>query len=131
MLRLRMRTLALLALLFALPLAAQRIDDVTRAAAVMEMAPATLDQLARAAVAPPFGAHEEKVRPAPASKRIAKNSAIVAELVPAPEAEAPAPPARGFRASFDTPALSPPSSGYVTPPDASGAVGPRHVVGAF
>src|SRR6476661_291144 len=117
MLRLRMRTLALLALLFALPLAAQRIDDVTHAAAVMEMAPATLDQLARAAVAPPFAAHEEKVRPAPASKRIAKNAAIVAELVPAPEAEAPAPPARGFRASFDA---QPWAIDYTTPADASG-----------
>src|SRR5437868_6692536 len=52
MLRLRMRTLVPLALLFALPLAAQRIDDVPHAAAVTAMAPATLAELAHAALVP-------------------------------------------------------------------------------
>ena len=124
-----MRRLSLLAVLVALPLAAQRIDGLPHAAAVAELAPATLGELARAAVMPAGGEHDEKTRPAPAPRRTHAN-AIAAELVPAPEADISAPPARGFRASFDSPALSP-AAGYVTPPDASGAVGPRHVVGAF
>src|ERR1043165_4941245 len=81
-----MRTLSLLALLVALPLAAQRIDDVPHAAAVAELAPATLGELARVAVMTPGGEHDEKMRPAPAAKRTRAN-AIAAELVPAPEAD--------------------------------------------
>lgn len=121
------KPVALLALLLALPLSAQRIDDVPHAAATAEMAPATLAELAMVDVAPPPARHDERPRPALASKRRAATP-IVAQLVP-PASTATAPPVtKGFRASYDP--LPSATIGY-DPADASGAVGPHHVVGAF
>jgi hypothetical protein len=117
---------AILVLLCA-PLAAQRIGSVPTPATVVEMAPATPEELAATAVTPPFGAHEERQRPALAAPR-ALAPAIVADVVVADGNAIAAPPVtRGFRASFD------PRPGAVseTPADASGATGPHHVVGAF
>jgi hypothetical protein len=115
-----LKTLALLAAMVALPLSAQRI-------AVREMAPATLAELATATVTPPFAQHDEHPRPALASPRIA-HAAVVAELVAVAQT-APAPPVtKGFRSSYDPLPLAP--AGY-DPADASGAVGPQNVVGAF
>src|SRR3954454_1708922 len=120
--------LSLFLLLLCAPLAAQRIDDLPHAAAVVELAPATLDELARTAVAPPAGDQRERPRPARAARREATD-AIVAELVPVPNAAAAPPPVtRGFRASFDP---MPSATTGSEPADASGAVGPHHVVGAF
>src|SRR5438067_3345636 len=124
-----MRILSCSALLLFLctPLFAQRIDDVPHAADVVEMAPATLDDLARVAVMTPPGGHDQRPRPRLAAKGVHGN-AIVADFVTA-AAAAPAPPVtRGFRASFDP--LPGATTGYA-PADASGAVGPSHVVGAF
>ena len=126
--RVAMRNLAWFALLLAFPLAAQRIDDVPRDAAVTELAPATLDDLARVAVTQPMGAHDEKPRDGVAAPRIA-GSRVVAELVPVADATLAAPLAlRGFRASYDP---LPSANAYTTPADASGAVSARFEVGAF
>ena len=124
-----MRILACAALLlaFAAPIAAQRIDGVPYAAEVVEMAPATLDELAHAVVMAPIGEHEERPRPMRAASRAAGH-AIVAELVPVGDAIAAPPVTRGFSASF-SPLISG-GAGY-NPADASGAAGPRHVVGVF
>src|SRR5207244_1321870 len=116
-----------LLVLLCAPLFAQRIDDVPHAADVVEMAPATLDELARVPVMTPLGRHDEHPRPRLAQQRSNVN-AVVAGFVTAPDA-APAPPVtRGFRASFDP--LPGATIGY-DPADAAGAVGPHHVVGAF
>jgi hypothetical protein len=56
-------TCSALLLMAAAPIAAQRIDGVPHAAEVVEMAPATLDELARAVVTAPIGEHEERRRP--------------------------------------------------------------------
>jgi len=117
-----MRVLTSAALLFLLSatLAAQQIDAV-------EMAPATLEQLARASVVQPPGELEKRPRPARAAKRSTR-AAIAADFVTVANG-IPAPPlTRGFKASFDP--LPGATTGYA-PPDVSGAVGPRHVVGAF
>jgi hypothetical protein len=124
-----MRNLTSVALLFLLgtPAFAQRIADVPHAADVVEMAPATLDELARTPVMRPLGGHDERPRPRLVQQRTNVN-AIVADFVTAPDA-APAPPVtRGFPASFDP--LPGATTGYA-PPDASGAVGRSQVVGAF
>ncbi|HKS23875.1 MAG TPA: hypothetical protein VJZ76_13820, partial [Thermoanaerobaculia bacterium] len=125
-----MRNLVSLALfLLALPLAAQRIDSVAHELPVEAMPPATLDELARQVVAQPLdGRHDE--RPRRAHRFAAKSTApaIVPELVTAPAAVAVPFIARGFRSSFDP---LPAATAYFYPPDASGAVGPHHVVGAF
>lgn len=125
----RTLTLATLSLLLCAPLFAQGIDAVPQRADVVELAPATLDELARTAVAAPYARHDERPRPHRAAKRAASD-AIVADFVTAAAATATPPPAvtRGFRASFDPLPLA--TTGYA-PADASGAVGPHHVVGAF
>ncbi|HEV2720174.1 MAG TPA: hypothetical protein VG323_09160 [Thermoanaerobaculia bacterium] len=116
----RLLTSATLLLLLCAPLAAQTIEAV-------EMAPATLEQLARASVVQPPGELEKRPRPARAATRSTR-AAIVADFVTVTNG-IPAPPAaRGFKASFDP--LPGATTGYA-PPDASGAVGPHHVVGAF
>ena len=126
-----MRNLTSVALLFLLgtPAFAQRIADVPHAADVVAMAPATLDELARTPVMTPIGGHDERPRPRLAAKGGVRGNAIVADFVTVAAAAVPAPPVtRGFRASYDPlPSLT--TGSY--PPDASGAVGPRHVVGAF
>src|SRR3954447_20780753 len=101
--------LSLFLLLLCAPLAAQRIDDLPHTAAVVELAPATLDELARTAVAPPAGEHRERPRPPaggqrgrPPPARAAgreATAAIAAELAPAVTAVPPPPVTRGFRAS--------------------------------
>ena len=118
-----MRTLGylFLLLLFSAPLAAQRID-------VVELPPATLDELARVAVAAPAGEHAERPRPALAAPRETAGAVVAAELVAIRASGAPPPITRGFRASFDP--LPSATTAYY-PADASGAAGPRHVVGAF
>jgi hypothetical protein len=126
-----MRNLGALALLlFALPLAAQRIDSVAHALPVEAMPPATLDELARQVVAQPLeGRHDQRPRPAQrfASKSTAQTP-VVADFVTAPTAAAVPFVARGFRSSFDP---LPAATQAFYPPDASGAVGPHHVVGAY
>jgi len=118
-----------LLLLLCAPLAAQRIDSVPTSAHVIEMAPATLDELAATPVTTPFAWRDERPRPALAARRaLAQTPAIVADVVAVAGNAIAAPPVtRGFRASFD------PRPGFFseTPADASGAVGPHHVVGAF
>lgn len=115
--------LSLVLLLLCTPLAAQRIP-----AKVEQLSPATLEELARTAVATPLGEHRELPRPALAEPRVA-GDAVVADFVKITDATAAPPPAaRGFRASFDP---LPGAQFVYDPPDASGAVGPRHVVGAF
>jgi hypothetical protein len=121
------KSFALVATLVAFPLAAQRIDDVPHAAATAEMAPATLAELAMVDVAPPPARHDERSRPALASKRIASTPTI-AQLVPPAQSAAAPPVTKGFRSSYDP--LPQATTGY-DPADASGAVGPHHVVGAF
>jgi hypothetical protein len=116
-----------LLLLLCAPLFAQRIDDVPHAADVVEMAPATLDELARTVVMQPLGEHDERRRPWIAAKGAHVN-AIVADFVTAPDAAAAPLVTRGFRSSFDP--LPGATIGY-DPADASGAVGRDHVVGAF
>ena len=128
--RLPMRNLASLALfLLALPLAAQRIDSVAHTLPVEAMPPATLDELARQVVAQPLnGRHDERPRH---TRRIAAKSTmapVVADFVTAPAAVAVPVVARGFRSSFDP---LPAATAYFYPPDAAGAVGPHHVVGAY
>src|SRR5437762_3263627 len=123
-----MKILAIPALLVLLcaPLAAQRIDNVPVPATVEQLPAATLDELARTAVATPLGGHEEKARPRLAAPRAA-GDAVVADFVKVTDATAAAPPApRGFRAAFDP---LPGAQFAYDPADASGAVGPRHVVG--
>jgi len=125
-----MRNLGLLLLfLLALPLAAQRIDSVAHPLPVEAMPPATLGELARQVVAQPLdGRHDE--RPRPARRFAAKRTTepIVADFVTAPAAVAVPVVARGFRSSFDP---LPAATAYFYPPDAAGAVGPHHVVGAY
>lgn len=125
-----MRNLVSLALfLLALPLAAQRIDSVAHELPVEAMPPATLDELARQVVAQPLdGRHDE--RPRHTRRFAAKNTTkpIVADFVTAPTAVAVPFVARGFRSSFDP---LPAATAYFYPPDAAGAAGPHHVVGAY
>jgi len=124
----RIDSRAALLLLLCTPLFGQRIDDVPHAAAVTEMTPATLDELAREAVMTPLGEHREKPRGIVAAAKGGPGEAIVADLVSATGAAAAPPVTLGFRASFDP---LPSATMVYDPADASGAVGPRHAVGAF
>jgi hypothetical protein len=120
---------ALLLFLFALPLAAQRIDSVAHTLPVEAMPPARLDELAHQVVAQPLdGRHDERPRHAQRFAAKSTTEPIVADLVTAPTAVAVPFVARGFRSSFDP---LPAATSYFYPPDASGAVGPHHVVGAY
>jgi len=111
---------ALLLLALSAPAAAQRVD-------VVEMPPATLDELARTVVTPRPREREERGRP-PLPAMGAAN-ARAAELVPvAAAAPAPPPVTRGFRSASDPP---PGTFDLAVPADVSGAVGPHHVVGAY
>ncbi|HYU23710.1 MAG TPA: hypothetical protein VEO74_00785 [Thermoanaerobaculia bacterium] len=123
----RILSCSVLLLLLCAPLFAQRIDDVPHAAEVVEMAPATLDELARVAVTQPLGGHEERRRP-PLAAKSERGNAIVADFVAAAAAASAPAVTRGFRSSFDP--LPGATTGYA-PADASGAVGRSHVVGAF
>jgi hypothetical protein len=74
------------------------------------------------------GRHAERPHP---MRRFAAKSTIeptVADLTPAATAVAVPFIARGFRSSFDP---LPAATAFFYPPDASGAVGPHHVVGAY
>ena len=113
--------------LLSAPLAAQQVE-VRRPASAVELAPATLAELARVEVTPPAAwRHDELPRPRIAAQR-AGGTSVVAEFVTAAAAAAPPPVTRGFQASFDP---LPNATLHYDPPDASGAVSPRHVVGAF
>jgi hypothetical protein len=87
--------------------------------------PATMEELARVAVAPVGGERRERPRPRPAV--VAAENAIAAAIVVAPLG-APPPITRGFQAVTDP---LPGAQYMFDPADASGAVGPQHVVGAF
>jgi len=126
-----MRTLTsfFLLLLLCAPLAAQRLDNVPRPATVVQLASATLDELARVPVMTPLGRHNEKPRMQLAAPRAAADNAVVADFVKVVDAAAAPPPSpRGFRSAFDP---FPGAKFFYDPADASGAVGPHHVVGAF
>src|SRR5437899_280558 len=89
------------------------------------LAPATMEELARVPVGAIAGEHRE--RPVPRPAIVVLENAIAATVVVAPKA---APPAitRGFQAVTDP---LPGANVAFDPADASGAVGPQHVVGAF
>jgi hypothetical protein len=94
----------------------------------IELAPANLDELAHFAV--PAAAGERHERPhTPAALGVDRDKAIVASLVVAPLA-APPPVTRGFQAVTD-PLPGESAATALDPADTSGAVGPKHVVGAF
>jgi hypothetical protein len=114
-----MRNLAPLALFFALPLSAQRVD-------VIPMKPSTLAELANAQVSS-AGEHRPHPRPRLAAKR-APLEAIAPHVVYAPNAVAAPPVTLGFKASQSP---LPGTTSGINPPDPSGAAGPQHVVGAF
>ena len=91
------------------------------------LAPATMDELARVVV--PFIHAERAERGEWARPSIAAlENAVAATVVIAPQATTPPPVTRGFQASTE---LRPDSTEGYSPADASGAVGPQHVVGAF
>jgi len=125
-----MRTLtsSFLLLLLCAPLAAQRLDNVPLPATVEQLAPATLDELARVPVTTPLGGHDEKPRAHLPAPRAAVDNAVVADFVKVAGTAAAPPSPRGFRSAFDP---LPGAAFVYDPADASGAVGPRHVVGAF
>ncbi len=116
-----------LLLLVCAPLAAQTIDGVPRAAEVVAMAPATLEELARAGVPQRKVEHRKRPRPARASSA-PEGGAIIADLVTVTNGVTAPPATRGFRSSFDP---LPNASIAFAPPDVSGAVGPHHVIGVF
>jgi len=120
--------LFLLCLAIALPASAQQIISEPHAVHATELAPANLDELAHVAVVAAAGERHERPH-TPAALAFDRNKAIVASLVVAPLA-APPTVTRGFHAVTD-PLPGESAATAVDPADTSGAVGPKHVVGAF
>jgi hypothetical protein len=111
----------------AAPTAEQRLIAESREVHAVAMTPATLDELSRVRVETTGSEHHERSHRFGAS--VANGQmAITAPLVVASAAAALPPITRGFQAATNP---LPGALSGLDPADASGAVGPHHVTGAF
>ena len=106
-------------LIVASTLSAQQLTSVA-------LPPATMEELAHVAVAPLRGEAREHDRLRRQMAMTTAENAIAVKVVVAPQSSPP-PITRGFYVVTDPL----PETGNIFPADASGAAGPRHVVGAF
>ena len=108
----------LLSVVLAVPVSAQHIAVESRDVRVVEMASATLDELARVDVPRGPGEHRERRH---GRTMLTADETITAAMVVAPQAVAPPPITKGFQAVTDP---LPGAQFLYDPPDVSGAVGP-------